>query len=436
MPDLPTRAVTRSAKLAALPISYAGRVTWGAARKLGGRPAEAVTAELQARTAEQVFRVLGELKGGAMKVGQAMSIFEAALPEEMAGPYRATLTKLQDAAPPMPADQVHTVLREALGPQWRRRFRSFDDVPAASASIGQVHRAVWRDGREVAVKVQYPGAGKALMADLANVSRLGRVFGSMVPGMDIKPLLEELKERVAEELDYLAESESQRAFAAAYEGDDDIAVPHVLAAAPTLIVTEWLEGEPLSGVIAAGTREQRNRAGLLYQRFLLSGPARAGLLHADPHPGNFRLTADGRLGVLDFGAVAHLPDGFPDAIGRLLRIALAGDAATVMDGLREEGFVKPHVTLDAEVLLRYLDPFVEPARHPHFHYSRAWLREQFSRINDPRNPDFTVGMKINLPPSYLLVHRVWLGGIGVTCQLDADVPVRAEIERWVPGFAG
>lgn len=420
--------------MAALPVSYAGRTALGFGKRVGGKPAEAVTAELQQRTAEQMFKVLGELKGGAMKVGQALSIFEAALPEEFAAPYRATLTRLQDAAPPLPAETIHRILADELGDDWRDRFAEFSDVPAAAASIGQVHKATWHDGRVVAVKVQYPGADKALMADLNQLARMGKMFAAWIPGIEIRPLIDELRERVAEELDYLRESQSQRAYAAAFEGDPEFLIPHVLSASPHVLITEWVDGTPLSAVIAAGTQEERDLAGTLLERFLLCGPARAGLLHADPHPGNFRMTPDGRLCVLDFGAVAHLPDGLPLAMGTLLRLAQSGDAETVLEGLRVEGFVRPHIDVDPEQVLSYLDPFVEPARHETFTFSRDWMRGQFTRLNDIRNPDFTVGLKLNLPPSYALIHRVWLGTIGVLCQLGATVPMRGELEQWAPGF--
>ena len=433
MSDLPRNAVTRAARLATLPLGFAGRAALGLGRRVGGKPAELVAAELQARTAEQLFKVLGELKGGAMKFGQAMSIFEAAMPEELAAPYRATLTKLQEAAPPMPASMVHSVLAAELGPRWRQKFVSFEDKPAAAASIGQVHRAVWKDGRDVAVKVQYPGAGQALVSDLTQVSRVARVAAGWIPGLDIKPILDELKNRVTEELDYGLEARSQKTFAAAFAGDPDYAIPDVVHHKGNVIVSEWLDGVPLSAIIATGSPQARNAAAARYMQFLLVGPGRAGLLHADPHPGNFRMLADGRLGVIDFGAVNRLPHGLPIEMGQLLTLALEGDAEGSLAGLRRQGFVKATIDIDAEALLAFLEPFMEPLRTDTFTFTRAWLRSVSLHINDPRRPEFTLGLKLNLPPSYLLIHRVWLGGIGVLCQIQGEVPGRATLDRWMPG---
>ena len=273
------------------------------------------------------------------------------------------------------------------------------------------------------------------MSDFNQLARMARMFGTMVPGMDLKPLLEELKDRVAEELDYLGESENQRGFAVAFEGDPEYLIPHVLSASPQVIVTEWIDGISLAEIIRDGTREQRDHFGYLYQKFLLSAPARARLLHADPHPGNFRAMPDGRLGVLDFGAVAKLPDGLPLAMGELMRRAEFHDSVAVMEGLRVEGFIRPGVDIDPEDLLSYLEPLVEPSRHESFHYTRDWMRGQYRRIQDPRNKDFTIGLKFNLPPEYLLIHRVWLGATGVLCQLDTNVRTRDILNEWVPGFA-
>ncbi len=346
--DIPRGSLARTAKLVGLPLGHAGRAALGVGKRVGGRSAEAVAAELQARTAEQLFSVLGQLKGGAMKFGQALSVMEAAMPEDVAAPYRATLTKLQEAGPPMGADRVHEILARELGPRWAStKLLEFDDVPAASASIGQVHKGVWRDGREVAVKIQYPGAAEALLSDLNQISRVARVAGSWVPGIEIKPIMDELKARMSEELDYHLEARHQHHFAVAFRDDDDVLVPDVLVDSHQVLVTEWVDGTPLARIIASGTQEERDEAATLYLEFLLRAPNRARLLHADPHPGNFRITEDGRLGVLDFGAVNRLPHGLPPAMGRLLTEALAGKAEALEAGLREEGFIRKGVDIDA-----------------------------------------------------------------------------------------
>ena len=433
---IPRGSVSRTARLASLPLGAAGRATLGIGKRLSGRPAEAVNAELQQRTAEQLFAVLGQLKGGAMKLGQTLSVFEAAVPEEVAAPYREALVKLQEEAPPMPVRTVHAVLAQQLGGRWRERFRDFDDDPAAAASIGQVHRATWRDGRDVAVKIQYPGAATALMADLNQLARFARLFAALFPGMDVKPLITELKARVVEELDYGMEADAQRTFAAAYADDPQIVVPRVVASAPKVIVSEWLEGTPLSKVIASGSREERDRAGHMLAVLHFSGPQRAGLLHADPHPGNFRLTPDGRFGVIDFGATARLPDGHPEPIGRLVRWALEGRADDVLADLRTEGFIRPGIEVDAQGVLDYLLPLLEPIRQPRFHFTRAWMQEQAARIADPRTEANRLGRMLNLPPAYLLIHRVTIGSIGVLCQLDASDDYRGVVEEWLPGFTG
>jgi predicted unusual protein kinase regulating ubiquinone biosynthesis (AarF/ABC1/UbiB family) len=433
--EIPRRTTQRTAKLASLPLGAAGRMAAGWGKRLAGRSAEEVNAEMAARTAEQVFAVLGELKGGAMKFGQALSVFEAAVPNELAEPYRDALTKLQSAAPPMRAETVHRVLAEQLGRSWRQRFTDFDDTPAAAASIGQVHRATWHDGRDVAVKVQYPGADVALRSDLRQLQRFARLFQALIPGLDVKPLLAELHDRMVEELDYRDEADHQRAFAAAYEEDEHIKVPRVVASAPKAMVTEWVTGTPLARIIRNGDQPTRNRMGTLLGEFHYSAPARARLLHADPHPGNFMLLADGRLCVIDFGAVARLPDGVPRVLGVMTRLALEERADELLQLLRENHFIRRGMEVDAADVMAYLGPFTEPLKTETFHFTRRWLQRQAERVGNLSSPDFRTGLALNLPPQYLLIHRVTLGSTGILCQLEAETPARAIVQRWQPGFA-
>jgi predicted unusual protein kinase regulating ubiquinone biosynthesis (AarF/ABC1/UbiB family) len=410
-------------------------------KRLAGAPAEAVLLEVQRRTAEQLFTVLGQLKGGAMKLGQAMSIFEAALPDEIAKPYRETLTKLQDAAPPMPPSVVHRVMAKEFGEAWRDQFPTFADVPAAAASIGQVHRARWQDPDggepvEVAVKLQYPGAGKALRSDLRQLARLGRVFALIAPAVDVEGIIEELQERVVEELDYRREAENQNTFAAAFADDPDIVIPQAVVSTDHALVTTWLESTgSLADVIAGGTQEERDHFGGLYIHFLFTGPARAGLLHADPHPGNYRILESGQLGVVDFGAVDRMPDGMPAELGHLLRLAVDGDRDELEQELRNLGFLRPNARLTPEAIGRYIRPFTDPAQTEEFRFSRDWIREQVTRVSAPTAEGMGMALRINLPREYVLLHRVAVGGVGVLGQLGATVRVPDVLAESMPGFA-
>ncbi len=399
-----------------------------------GRTAQQVAARLRERNAARTRRVLGDLKGGALKAGQLMSTVEAVFPQDPEDTWREALTGLQESNRALPLAEVEPVLVAELGPAWRELFSAFDPVAVAAASLGQVHRATWPDGRAVAVKVQYPGVREALSADLRTLSAAGRVTALVARGLALPPLVAEMRTRLVEELDYEHEARTQTAFADAYAGDPDVLVPRVVRATPRVLVMEWVEGTPLAVVATTGTQAERDRAAGRYQRFLVSGPERTGLLHTDPHPGNFRVLPDGRLGVLDFGSSLALPDGMPATFGRLIAALLADDPALVLQRLREDGFVRPGVELEVDKLVDYMAPFSVPAREESFRFSRAWLRGEFGRVNDPRNPDFGVALTLTLPAEHLFTHRVWLSMVGVLCQLEAEVAVRPVLRRWLPGF--
>lgn len=429
---LPQHAGARAARLARLPVSLVGRAAWGWGKRLTGTPGEQVQQDLQAKAAAETFAVLGELKGGAMKVGQQLSIFEAAVPEQFAEPYREALAQLQDRAPSRPLSDLEPVLQQEWGPDWRKQFSEFEDEASAAASIGQVHRARWSDGREVAVKIQYPEAEAALTSDLRQLSRLARVIAPLLPGMELAPFVAELQDRMVEELDYRREAWSQQVFADIYAEDPEVVVPQVVAHGRRVLVSEWIEGTPLNRLIAEGDTSALTPIAPRYLEFLLSGPHRAGLLHADPHPGNFRITPDGRLGVLDFGAVDRLPEGLPPQMGRLLSVALRADADSLEDGLRDEGFIRDSVQIDPADLAGFLEPLVAPCRTERFEFTRDWMRGVAGQIHDPRQGGLHVALRLNLPPQYVLIHRVWLGGTAVLCQMGVQVPTRAVVSRYLP----
>jgi predicted unusual protein kinase regulating ubiquinone biosynthesis (AarF/ABC1/UbiB family) len=466
-PVLPTGAVRRASRLAALPLRHAARTAAAASRL-----SRAATDQVAARTAEQVFATLGELKGGAAKLGQAMSVFEAAMPEEVAAPYRSALQRLTDAQPAMSAEAARRVvaadLAVAYGPGWRERLVAFDDTPAAAASIGQVHRGQWRadGGRiiDVAVKVQYPGVGKALRSDLRQARLLARVIARLTR-LNVSGMADELASRIVEELDYVREGRVQTEVAAAFtrrvpealavaraaglhepQGRTSVTVPSVYAATPRVLITGWLEGTSLSALLDGrtdllppGWRElDRSDAADLAARLLghaIYAPAACtGWMHADLHPGNFLLLPGGRLGMLDFGAVAATPGGIPAPFGQLAVAVLAGDGPAAMRLARQVGALTPGAEVDPSLIVELLHPIVATAAADSFTYSRPWLRRLMAHLTEPR---FAPALRnLTPPPEYALVWRATLSAAGLFAQLGATVPTRGFHLAYSPGFRG
>ena len=464
-PVLLAGGARRATRLAALPLRHAAR-TAAAATRLSRVAADQVAA----RTAEQLFGTLGELKGGAAKLGQAMSVFEAAMPEELAAPYRTALRRLTDAVPPMPPEAARRVIMSdlgaAFGPGWRERLVDFDDMPLAAASIGQVHRARWRDdhGRiaEVAVKVQYPGVSQALRSDLRQARLLARVMARLT-GLNVSGLADELAMRIVEELDYVREGHVQHQVAVAFtshaaqplaearasdvrepEGRTRITVPAVYAATPRVLITAWLDGVSLStlldgrmDLLPAGWRElspgeAADVAARLLGHAIYAPAACTGWMHADLHPGNFLLLPGGGLGMLDFGAVAAVPGGIPAPFGQLAAAVLAGDGPMAVRLAREVGMLAPDPVPDPRLILELLHPIVATAAGESFTYSRPWLRGLMAHFTEPR---FAPALRKLTPPrEYALVWRATLSAAGLFSQLGATVPTRGFHLTYSPGF--
>src|ERR1700744_4049684 len=433
--DIKRAPAPPTAKWPSIPVGLPGGAAPGFGKRLTAKSKDEVQAELMEKAAHQLFTVLGELKGGAMKVGQALSVLEAAIPEEYGEPYREALTKLQKDAPPLPAAKVHRVLDAQLGTKWRGRFTSFDDTPIASASIGQVHKAVWSDGREVAVKIQYPGADEALRADLKTMQRMVGVVKQLAPGADVQGVVDELIERTEMELDYRLEADNQRAFAKAYEGHPHFLVPHIVASAPKVVVQEWIDGTPMAEIIRNGTVEQRDLMGLRLLELTFDAPRRLEMMHGDAHPGNFMLLPDGRMGVIDFGAVAPLPGGFPIELGMTIRLAREKNYYLLLPTMEKAGFIQKGQQVSVRDIDEMLGQYVQPVEVEVFHYTRKWLQKMTTIQIDRSVSQIKTARQMDLPPKLAIPMRVIAAVAAILCQLEAHVPIRALSEELIPGIA-
>ena len=318
-------------------------------------------------------------------------------------------------------------------------------MPAAAASIGQVHQGRWVDGREVAVKVQYPGAAEALTSDLRQIARVATEPGPARARASTSSRWSRSCRPVRSRSSTTSSRPRPSAiFAEEFRDDPDIVVPDVVAVGRHG-AGHRVDGEPrLAGARSSAKAPRRSATTTATTSCgsCSSAPARTGMLHADPHPGNFRLLpsedgSPGRLGVLDFGAVARLPER------QLPRLDRRADPDRDHGGLRRSWSPRCATRASSASASRSTPtscaptsgPFLEPASVEEFHFSRAWMQEQFRRVNDPRGDAYAAMLRLNLPPAYMLIHRTFAGGVGVLSQLEATVPFRQVLLDSLPGFA-
>jgi predicted unusual protein kinase regulating ubiquinone biosynthesis (AarF/ABC1/UbiB family) len=371
--------------------------------------ADAATGERAAALAQELVEQLGQMRGAAMKVGQVLSTIDfTALPPEERENFKQTLGKLRDDVPPLPFKQLEKLLREELGEKPATVFSEFEEQAFAAASIGQVHRAVTHDGRAVAVKVQYPGVAEAVDTDLRNLTLLLPLIKRLAPGLDVKAIYAELRERIAEELDYELEAQNQRAVARAHRGHPFAHVPevHTELSSRRVLVTDLLEGARFE-VVKALDDKTRDEFGEIVFRFYFGLVHHTGRVSGDPHPGNYLRLDDGRVGFLDFGLMRVLARDYLDREASVAAAVDAGDASQVHALLADLGYLPEPDTFEPEALLAQVAAMGEWYLKPGARrFSPAYVAQLIDSTSGPRSPWFSQMRRQTLPPQALLLRRM------------------------------
>ena len=382
------------------------------------------------------MQALGTMKGAAMKVGQVLSFLDAGLvPEEYREEFQQKLAALRDSAPTVSFGQMRKVIETELGERLSEVFSDFDEAPVAAASIGQVYRARLRDGREVAVKVQYPGVAAAVRADMSNLGLILRLVKRIAPGLDPKAIGEEIRERIDEELDYELEAQNQRALARIFRDHPFIVIPDVVSSLSheRVMVSEFVSG---TGFEALKDRPQaeRDRIGEMVFRFYFGCLYRHGQFSGDPHPGNSMLLDDGRMAFLDFGLYKRMPPGTVELEIAVARAIIEGDADTLMRMGGEIGFFTKPDRVDPDRLLAQ------------FRASTSWytsdreirLTPEYATqvmidMSDPRSEYFGDLRHENAPPDHIFGRRMEVLTLAVMSQLRATGNFNRIAREWFYG---
>ena len=436
---IPTSRARRTATVATLAASEAVKQfgTRAANVTRGEEASEEAMARRQLETAKQIVAVLGTMKGAAMKLGQVMSFLDVGLvAEEHRDELQRELAKLRDAAPTVSFKQMRRVIEEDLEEPISEVFATFEEEPIAAASIGQVYRATLKDGREVAVKVQYPGVAGAVRADMQNLDMILRLLKRMTPGLDVKALAEEIKERIVEELDYELEAQNQRSLARIFAGHPFIVVPEVVGSLSRerVLVSEFVSGvgfEELKG----RSQAERNRIGEIVFRFFLGCLYRHRQFSGDPHPGNFLLLEDGRMAFLDFGLFKRM-DAEPVALELACQRAVAeGDAAKLHELLAASGFLPEPERVDPDNLLAFITDAIwwYTTADEEVLLSPEIATQVMIESSDPRSSHFREMRHQDMRPEHLFGRRMEMLTLAVLSQLRAKANWHRIAREWMYG---
>jgi predicted unusual protein kinase regulating ubiquinone biosynthesis (AarF/ABC1/UbiB family) len=423
--------LARSSRLWRLTVRRGAAYATHAVRRRGADAAEreALDRQFTIRTANDVARELGHMKGAVMKAGQLISFIVEALPDEA----QAALATLQAEAPPMAPSLAEATVAEELGRHPAKLFAHWEPVPAAAASIGQVHRARLHDGREVAVKVQYPGIGDAIGADLDNAELLYGLFSALaLKGLDVHAMVAELRARMIDELDYRLEAANQRAFCRMYEGHPFIRIPNVVDELSTgrVLVSEWVEGMPWSRFEAEASPADKQVAAEVLFRFAQQSVYRHQVFNGDPHPGNYRFHHDGTVTFLDFGLVKKWTAAEIAALWPVIDPLLAGDPARTVREMVTAGFLPPDHGLDPADVYAYVSAPYVPFLSEEFTFNRRFVADALGKIIDVKGPHQAVIERLNLPTSFVILDRVVWGMSALLGKLDARNHWRAILDEY------
>jgi len=418
------RHVRRSARIYRLTARRSAHFASAKLRGVGRTEAEraAIDETFAIKSAEDVARELGHMKGVMMKAGQMVSFILEALPEEA----QAVLATLQSDAPPMAPSLAESVLEHELGTHPRRLFLEWDPEPIAAASIGQVHRVVLPDGRDAAVKIQYPGIGEAMTSDLENADLLYSMFSAFaLKSLDVTAMVDELRSRMTDELDYRIEARRQTEFVDRYRGHPYIVIPGVIDEYSTerVLTTEWIDGMRFAEFEQTASDAQRQHAAEILFRFTQGSIYLHRAFNGDPHPGNYLFLPDGRIAFLDFGLVKEWTSEETDLLWPLIEPVLAGDPDSTISQMEAAGFLKPGHGLDPAAVWEYVSQPYIPYFSETFHFTREYVGETVSGILDLRGPHRPVIEKLDLPPSFVILDRVVWGLSAILGRLGA-------VNRW------